>query len=74
MDFSSHLPSHLGPFVQCTTCTRVPGSLGNMLPPAFPGIDTSYLLLAFVADYILKKNKNKRSQQQYLPFHMIFLQ
>lgn len=59
MDFSSHLPSHLGPFVQCTTCTRVPGSLGNMLPPAFPGIDTSYLLLAFVADYILKKTKTK---------------
>lgn len=30
MDFSSHLPSPLGAFVQCTTCTTVPVDPGNM--------------------------------------------
>lgn len=30
MDFSSHLSSHLGAFVQRTTCTTVPVDPGNM--------------------------------------------
>lgn len=59
MDFNSHLRSWLGAFVQCTTCTTVPGGRGKVAPAVSSGIHTSNLLLALVTDYILKKPKTE---------------